>query len=100
MSRAKTAEEALVEFLDQIRVLADYWSNVEDHTVKERCHGVAFSILNIIDGSSCLPAFDLVLRPHPDDREYCIEQDENWYEYGMLVNHCTLHDQYYKKEEE
>lgn len=100
MTRAKTAEEAREAFLDQIRTYVSYWAsnNVGDKTVRERLDGLAFSILNILDGtSSGLPAMDIVLRPHSDDKAYCQEEGETWYEDGQTINaDIMLHDLWYK----
>lgn len=99
MSRAKTVEEVREEFLDHIRMIASYWSNESRVTsAKERCDGVAFSILNIFDGTSGgMPAFDIVVRPHPDDQQFAIDNNKDYYEDGMMINDCHLHEMYYKE---
>lgn len=99
MSRAFTAAEVRAAFLKTIRGIARYWAHDTDGTVNDKCNGVAFSILNIFDGSIiALPAMDIVLRPHPDDTEYCRKQGENWFKNSQLINDCILHDEYYSKE--
>lgn len=100
MSRAHTKEEARELLLDQIREICDYWSKVESASIKDKCDGVAFSILNVFDGCSggfgC--ALDISLSPHPDDKQYLIDEDENYFEYGMVINDdCMLHEFFYKK---
>ena len=35
-----------------MRLSAQYWSDLKGLTDKERCEGMAFSMLNIIDGSN------------------------------------------------
>ena len=103
MSRVKTAEEVRGEFLDAVRGAAAYWAaqhNVSRDSVREVCDGLAFSILNIIDGMSgsfgC--AIDLTLAPHPEDKQYHRENDEDWCEEGMVINaDCMLHEFYYHK---
>lgn len=95
--RAKTDEEVREEFLNKVKGLAKYWSQVEGRSDLEKCEGVAFSILNIFDGTSGdLPAMDIVLSPHESDKEYCIDNKENWYEPGMVINNCSLHEIFYK----
>ena len=80
-------------------MIAKYWAELPSKTPQERCDGLAFSILNIIDGNTMkLPSMDINLAPHPEDREYHIELGENWYEPGMLVNDCQLHEHYFVKE--
>lgn len=74
MSRAKTAEEAKRDFLNQIKMSISNWASngTVDCLRKDRLiEGPAFSILNIIDGTSQgLPSLDLVIRPHPDDKSF------------------------------
>lgn len=94
--RAKTAEEVREEFLQQVRAYAHYWATLPDQTPQDRCDGMAFSILNILDGNTMLPAFNLTVAPHPEDKEYHIAQGDNWYEPDMLINDCMLHEFYYK----
>lgn len=95
--RPFTAEEVRAKLLDQVRSCVAYWeSDSRTPSVREKLDGLAFSILNIIDGTSVgLPAFDLRLSPHPDDQKYHEEMGENWYESGQLVNDVMLHDAYY-----
>lgn len=61
------------------------------------CEGVAFSILNILDGTTMsLPAFNLTLSPHPDDKEFLQGEGENWYEDGTVINDdVMLHEMFY-----
>lgn len=97
MSRAKTEEEVKDEFLSHIRSLVEYWSKLPDISNKHRCDGVAFSILTLIDGSASMPAIDLHISPHEDDKAYHIENGENYYETNMMFNDCALHEEFYKK---
>lgn len=93
MSRAKTAEEVRREFLLHIHSLVEYWAELPNKTPLERCDGLAFSILNIFDGTTMgLPAMDISLSPHPDDKAYNQESGDNWYDSGMVINDCMLHE--------
>lgn len=86
---AYTAEEARKTFLDILRAKARYWATipVEDEDDRlYRCEGLIHSILSIIDGVSDFPAFDLVLRPHPDDKAFHIDEGDRWYEDGTTIN--------------
>ena len=98
-SRVKTVEEARKAFLTQAHIIADYWAKLPDLTPQRRCDGVVFSMLNIFDGTDAsLPAMDISLRPHPDDKEYSKEEERNWYEDGMVINDdCHLHELYYDR---
>jgi hypothetical protein len=102
-SRAYTAEEARATFLSAVRGAVRYWASLpendratgEQMTVLSRCDGVAFSILNILDGtSSAMPAIDMLLAPHETDKQFFIDEGENWYEPKMLINNTMLHEQY------
>jgi hypothetical protein len=59
----------------------------------------AFSILNILDGTTVgLPAFDVVARPHPNDKADCIAESQRWIEDGMVINSDVyMHEMYYNK---
>ena len=96
--RPYTAEEAREMFMHHVRELARYWAELPgDKTPRERCDGLAFSILVAIDGGSvALPAFDLSLAPHPDDEAYLKSNGENWFETGMVINDCQLHEAFYR----
>lgn len=90
---AKTEAEVREEFLDHVHALVGYWAELPDKTPKERLDGLAFSILNIFDGTTMqLPAMDIALRPHPSDKEFHRENGEDWYEDGMVINECMLHE--------
>src|SRR5215216_6428595 len=93
--RAKTAEEVRLEMLEQMKIVAHYWATLPGKTAEERCDGVVFSILNIFDGSTmALPAMNLVLAPHPDDKEFFQQEGRNWYPDQLMINDCQLHEEY------
>lgn len=98
-TRAITKEELREQILNQMRVYAREWAALPNKTEQERCDGLAFSILNIFDGTTAaLPAFDIVARPHPDDKRYYQENGENYIEDGTILNDdCMLHDLYYRR---
>lgn len=97
-AKAKTAEEVREEFLRHISDLVEYWdSESRAHTLRERLDGLAFSILNIFDGTTtALPAFNISCAPHPDDKEFSISNGEDWYEDGLVINDCSLHELWYR----
>jgi hypothetical protein len=97
MARPHTKEEMRQMFIDTCKAVAFHWSR-EERTPREMCDGVVFSILNIFDGcSGSFPsAINLVMEPHPDDKEYDISNDENWVKPGQVINDdVMLHDMYY-----
>lgn len=92
---AYTEEEVRRKFLEQAKAIAHYWATTKDGgNTKERIEGAIFSLLNVIDGGSCLPSFDLVVRPHPDDKEYHLSMGEKYYEDGMNICDGELHSQF------
>lgn len=97
MSKPYTEEEVREMFLDHIRHLCRYWARAERDSKKEMLEGLAFSILNIFDGTSGLPAFDIVVRPHPDDKAYNESCDEDYFVDGQVINECHLHEMFYTK---
>lgn len=100
VSQAYSKEQVREGFLEQLRFLAKYWSKVEGQSDLEKIEGAIFSVLNIIDGTgSPFISMDLVLRPHPDDKQYHIDNEEPYFENGMVINDdAYLHDLFYKKE--
>ena len=92
MSRAYTDEEVRKQLIEHVKHVCKYWANLPDKTDLDKCEGVAFSIMNIFDGTTGLPAFDLVVRPNPDDKQFNIDEGENYYEDGQVINDCMLHD--------
>jgi hypothetical protein len=91
MCRPYTQEEAQKEFLDHIKMLVNYWSKI-DETKKECLSGLAFSILSMLDGCTNLPAYEVIPIPHPDDKQYKIENEENYYEpVDLPENIITIH---------
>jgi hypothetical protein len=101
MSRAYTKKEVREHVLQHIRNLVDYWAapDIRERDVHGRLSGLAFSILNIFDGTTAeLPSFDIVCKPHPDDESYCKSEGANWYEDGTVINDdVLLHEMFYKK---
>lgn len=100
--RAFTEDEMRDKFLNHIHVMVNYWATLPDvdratgrtMTIKDRCDGVAFSILSTLDGCSMvIPAVDLVFCPHEEDKEYCISEGENWVEPETRVS-TSLHEYY------
>ena len=84
--RELTPEQVEDRFLEHVRVMVEYWagegaSNVAaEQTHRDRLEGLAHSMLATIDGSSmALPRFVLAPHPHPDDRQFHLDEGENYY---------------------
>lgn len=101
MSKERTKDEMREMFLDECRGMCDYWANLPgDRGARERIDGAMFSLLVLIDGSSggFPAAIDLVMRPHEDDKQFCIDEDEDYVVDGQVINDdCHLHDLFYKE---
>lgn len=101
-SRELTKDEIKENFLNDLRNIARYWSQVEG--TKERCcYGAVFSILSLLDGCSCSsPGFAVIPKPHPEDKEYRKNLKENYYPELPNVELSNisgrLHDEFYKNE--
>lgn len=98
MSKAITEPELRENFLSFLRHRAHYWANVPNVSELERTQGMAHSMLVIFDGCSGLPAFDIVVRPHEDDKQYCIDNEEDYYVDGMEIECGNLARQFYHME--
>ena len=78
--REYTEDEVCDAFLAHVRDSIEYWHDLPDKTCRERMRGLAFSILSALDGSAMdLPAFIVAPSPHPDDKAFHQENDENWW---------------------
>jgi len=105
MSKEYTKEEVREQFLDHIRMMVDYWDSIPKETTKEKLSGLAFSILTALDGCSAdLPSFIVAPLSSPEDKQYHIDEDENYYPENHEIEgkiKCDiaggLHEFFYKK---
>jgi hypothetical protein len=99
--RALTPEELTEQFMDTCRATADFWADPAhspEASWPDRVRGLLHSFLVILDGGNAgLPAFDLIARPHPDDKAFHQEEGENWVADGTLVNDLMLHEMLYER---
>ena len=81
MSREKTVEEVQQDLLEHIWYMIEYWEKDNRAlTLRDKLEGLAHSILAALDGCSmALPGFAIIPNPHPDDKQYYIENGEDWY---------------------
>lgn len=103
--RAYTAEEVHERLLAHARTMALYWATLPDRdpatghplSIRDRCEGVAFSLLVMLDGDSMvLPRVRLALDPHPEDQEFLKGEGENWFEPGQEIE-GPFHEFFYKR---
>lgn len=89
MSREYTTEEVREKFLRAIAARVDFWDRESRATTsREKLEGLTHSILALLDGCDIeLPAFIVAPNPHPDDKEYCIQEELDYFPRG-----CEDHD--------
>lgn len=98
MSRPYTEDEMQKMFLDHLRTNVRYWINAVkrgEATMEEAVQGAVFSTLVVLDGEAAdLPAMDLIPSPHPDDKQYYIDNDEDYFPEGVNISDGSLHDRF------
>jgi len=101
MSKEYTAVEVRKMFMENVREIVGYWQKESRASREEAISGVAHSLLVMIDGGSMLlPSFELVCRPHSEDKQYKIDNGDDWFPEGATINSATsLHDYLYRKED-
>lgn len=100
MSREYTEEEVRNIFLKQISSAKSYWLNQNQLSTDDKMDGLVHSILCIIDGCTMLPSFNLVVCPHPDDKQTYIKDGENYFpeeESDCDINDGYLHEHWGRK---
>ena len=96
MSRQHTDDEMRQEFIGYCRSIVSYYHGLRDKSEREKLEGIVFSILVAIDGEAITPAYELIPRAHPGDKQWYIERDENWYPKGHDIG-GGLHEMWCKK---
>lgn len=87
----ETREMLIKGFVDNAR----YWAmEPNGGTIEERCQGVAFSNLVLLDGCSSLPAANIYIMPGEAYIEDCREHGENWHD-ADVTGDIHLHDEFY-----
>lgn len=80
---ARSAEEIRRQVVEHVSRMVDYWAGLPGLSVADRCDGVAFSLLTMLDGAASLPRFDLAVA------------EGDGYPVGVIINaDCDLHDVY------
>jgi hypothetical protein len=94
-----TKEQLRLKMLKHAKMLAEHWATSRikecEYTVQDRIEGALFSFFVYLDsGAGNSPcAYDLVARPHPEDKSYNIENGNQWVEDGMVINDdCQMHE--------
>jgi len=99
MSRPIPPEDLRDLFMRVLAGYAHFWATLPDKTPLERCNGLAFSFLVMLDGGNMsLPVFDLVARPHPDDKAFHQGRGTDWVEDGTVISDIGLHELWHRYE--
>jgi len=88
-----TEAEVRERLLRHVWAIVDHWDKETRVTgTRAKLEGLAFSILAALDGSALdLPAFIVAPDPHPDDREYHQQHEEDWFPENHTVEvKCDL----------
>jgi hypothetical protein len=82
MSRPWTQKEVQEKFIRHMWDLVNWWANeTRKPTAREKLEGLLHSFLATLDGDSGdLPAYTIIPDPHPSDKNYHIDQEENYYQ--------------------
>ena len=96
--RAKTEVETKKQIVDYLKMSMDYWEGLPNKTIKERLHGMVFSMLVMLDGESWFPCMDIIIRPHVDDKEYQKGMGNNWFPSGLTLKGGDLHELWSKND--
>ena len=81
MSREWTDEEIRDKWLKHVWSLIELWEKkAAGLPPREILKRFAFSLMSTIDGTEVgIPGFILAPRPHPDDKQFCVDKGENYY---------------------
>ncbi len=104
MPREYTADEIREMFLDHVRHCISYWATLpEPKSIKDRLSGLTHSIFASLDGCTLqLPGFLIIPNSNEEDKQYYIDNDENYFPIPPDVELCDigggLHELLYSKE--
>jgi len=77
--RELTTDECTERLMLHLEALVRTWRDA-DGSVESRLNGLVFSVLSTFDGSSIdVPSWRLAPDPHPEDKQYRIDEGENWW---------------------
>ena len=87
--RQYTDDEIKEIFLQHIWEILYYWENLKEApAVHDKLTGLAFSILAMLDGcAGMIPAFQVIPMPHPDDKQFAVNNHDNWYPQSLHYPH-------------
>ena len=95
MSKPLSKAEVAEMFMEQLDACVSFWLNTEN-TEEDKMWGLVHSILVIFDGGTSLPAMNIIPRPHPSDKDYCIANDQDYFVEEPFNDNISLHDMWSK----
>lgn len=94
MSREFTKEEVRDQVLKHVKTMVAYWSAI-DLPPADKCDGIAFSILTMIDGVASVPPLSLWVDTSEEWQQECKENGEDYYPLKVCINDdVMLHELY------
>lgn len=94
--RPDTADEVRNMILAHLAGISCYWADLPGLSPKDRCDGVVFSALVMLDWcSAVIPGIVLKLMPAEADRTDSEEMGQNWFERGMEIDDM-LHEDFHR----
>lgn len=92
--RAYTTEEVRLQFIQHVRGMIQHWSHstppadiaakealmTQAELIERRVSGVCHTLLSMMDGAMVgIPGFKLITNSHPVDKQFYIDNGENYY---------------------
>jgi hypothetical protein len=79
MSREITTEECRVQFVNHMIGLIKHFDDGRILSIRDMETMVHSFLVTLDGGAMGLPAFQVIPYPHESDKDYCIEQGENYF---------------------
>lgn len=94
MSREFTKEEVREQVLKHVKTMVAYWSSL-DLPPADKCDGIAFSILTMIDGVASVPPLSLWVETSEEWQQDSKNRGEDYYPLKVCINDdVMLHELY------
>jgi len=92
--RAWTQKEVQEKFLHHCWTMVKYWAeDARTPSTNDKLEGLMHSFLALLDGMCVgMPAYEVIPSPHSDDKDFHIEQGENYYKpFRLPKGAITVH---------
>jgi len=94
MSREYTQKEVQEKFLSHCWMMVKYWAREKrEPKAEDKLEGLMHSFLSLLDGCVMeMPAFEIIPKPHPTDKEFHISEGSNYYKpFDLPEDAVTVH---------